>query len=91
VGINEELLDLSWSIYYVYLARYTAGSATHIITSQQLSGSKTHKILTTKTKVQVVRPEWVTDSIASGKRKPEREYAVIQAAGSQGMQDFLHM
>ena len=50
------------------------------MTSQQLSGAKTHKFLTTKSKhvVHVVRPEWVTDSIAAGKGKPEREYSVIK-------------
>ncbi|KAJ3488691.1 hypothetical protein NLI96_g2664 [Meripilus lineatus] len=58
---------------------YTASGATHILTSQQLSGTKTHKLLTSKgrTKPHVVRPEWVTDSINAGKRLPERTYSVI--------------
>ncbi|KAI0638060.1 hypothetical protein C8Q77DRAFT_1089092 [Trametes polyzona] len=59
---------------------YTASGATHILTSQQLSGSKTQKLLTSKSKniVHVVRPEWVTDSIDAGKRLSEREYSVIK-------------
>ncbi|KAL0067572.1 hypothetical protein AAF712_005287 [Marasmius tenuissimus] len=42
----------------------TASGATHILTSQPLSGSKTHKILTKKARIQVhvVKPEWVFDS-----------------------------
>ncbi|KAH9951691.1 hypothetical protein B0H21DRAFT_874324 [Amylocystis lapponica] len=59
---------------------HTASGATHILTSQQLSGAKTHKLLTTKTriKVHVVRPEWVMDSISAGTRLPERDYSVIK-------------
>ncbi|KAI0071082.1 hypothetical protein K474DRAFT_1669400 [Panus rudis PR-1116 ss-1] len=59
---------------------YSPSGATHILTSQQLSGSKTHKLLTTKskTKPHVVRPEWVTDSIEAGKRLPERLYSVVK-------------
>ncbi len=61
--------------------RHTASGATHILTSQQLSGAKTHKFLTTKSRgmTHVVRPEWVTESIKAGKRLSEREYAVIKA------------
>ncbi|KAK7060500.1 hypothetical protein VNI00_001265 [Paramarasmius palmivorus] len=57
----------------------TAAGATHILTSQPLSGSKTHKILTKKSKihVHVVRPQWVFDSIKAGKRRPERDYSII--------------
>ncbi|CCL99427.1 uncharacterized protein FIBRA_01445 [Fibroporia radiculosa] len=59
---------------------HTASGATHILTSQQLSASKTQKLLTTrsKIKVHVVKPEWITDSISAGKRLPERKYAVIK-------------
>jgi len=61
-------------------AMLTASGATHILTSQQLSGSKTHKLLTTKTKIKVhvVRPEWVIDSIEAKTRLPERDYSVIK-------------
>ncbi|KAH8105954.1 hypothetical protein BXZ70DRAFT_1061388 [Cristinia sonorae] len=60
----------------------TSSGATHILTSQQLSGSKTQKWLTTKpkAKVHVVRPEWVSDCIKAGKRLPERNYAVIKGS-----------
>ncbi|PIL37036.1 hypothetical protein GSI_00728 [Ganoderma sinense ZZ0214-1] len=59
---------------------HTASGATHILTSQQLSGAKIHKFLTAKSKglVHVVRPEWVTDSIKAGRRLSEREYAIIR-------------
>ena len=71
------------------LYRYTASRATHILTSQQLSGSKTHKILTGRCRdiVHVVRPEWVTDSIAAGKRLPERAYAVLPTGSTRKITD----
>jgi hypothetical protein len=57
-----------------------AARATHIVTSQQLSGLKTHKILTAKSRnpVYVVTPEWVTDSIKAGRRQRESKYSVIK-------------
>jgi len=70
---------------------HTASGATHILTSQQLSASKTHKLLTTrsKIKVQVVKPEWITDSIEAGKRMQEREYAVIKDTTITNLTDML--
>ncbi|TCD70825.1 hypothetical protein EIP91_001515 [Steccherinum ochraceum] len=67
----------------------TASGATHILTSQQLSGSKTHKLLTTKSKIKphVVRPEWIRDCIDAGKRLPERSYSVVK--GSSTLDSFL--
>ncbi|KAF8161158.1 BRCT domain-containing protein [Crassisporium funariophilum] len=66
----------------------TASQCTHIVTSRGLSGSKTHQFLTQKTRntKQVVKPEWVVDSIAAGKRRPERLYSVIK---DMGLQQFL--
>ena len=57
----------------------TPSNATHILTSQGLNGSKTHKHLTknARNKVHVVKPEWVVDSINVGKRLPERHYTVV--------------
>lgn len=57
----------------------TPSNATHILTSQGLNGSKTHKHLTknARNKVHIVKPEWVVDSINAGKRLPERHYAVV--------------
>ncbi|EKM80167.1 hypothetical protein AGABI1DRAFT_73092 [Agaricus bisporus var. burnettii JB137-S8] len=51
---------------------------THIVTSQWLSGSKTHRILTAKMKSSpyIVRPEWILDSVTTGKRQPERKYSI---------------
>ncbi|KAF9055531.1 hypothetical protein BDZ89DRAFT_1088102 [Hymenopellis radicata] len=60
----------------------TPSGATHILTSQGLSGSKTHKLLTSKKPVHVVKPEWVTDSIDAGKRLSERPYNIIKSQGS---------
>jgi len=59
-----------------------ASGATHILTSQTLSASKLHRIITSRpsNKVHVVRPQWVTDSIESGRRRSEREYTVIKTA-----------
>ncbi|KAG9015882.1 hypothetical protein FRB90_004303 [Tulasnella sp. 427] len=59
---------------------YAQTSATHIITSQWLSGSKTDKLLTTRSRktIHVVSPEWLTDSIAKGKRQSEWRYSQVQ-------------
>ncbi|KAJ7765019.1 hypothetical protein DFH07DRAFT_811153 [Mycena maculata] len=70
----------------------TASSATHILTSQHLSGSKTDHILKSKSRSRVpfvVKPEWVKDSIAAGKRRSEREYLVIKNAGTKNLIDML--
>ncbi|KAF7355446.1 BRCT domain-containing protein [Mycena sanguinolenta] len=59
----------------------SASQATHIITSQHMSGSKTQHLLNANSKSRVphvVKPEWVMDSIAAGKRRCEREYSVIK-------------
>ena len=65
--------------------------ATHILTSHQLNGANTQKHLTSKSKhiVHVVRPEWVTDSIAASKRKPEREYSVIKNVAVSKITDLF--
>ncbi|KAF9247337.1 hypothetical protein BU15DRAFT_84852 [Melanogaster broomeanus] len=70
---------------------FSPSGATHILTSQQLSGSKTHKILTTKSRnpVHVVRPEWVTDSITAGKRLHESRYVVIKPSSTRNLVDML--
>ncbi|KAH9853606.1 hypothetical protein C2E23DRAFT_728241 [Lenzites betulinus] len=69
----------------------TAPGATHILTSQQLSGAKTQKMLTSKSKniVHVVRPEWVTDSIDAGTRLSEREYSVIKTTHMHKITDMF--
>ncbi|KAI0004907.1 hypothetical protein BJV74DRAFT_805649 [Russula compacta] len=57
----------------------TASNATHIVTSQHLSGTKTHRLLASSrgTKPYVVRPEWVTDSVAAGKQLREEKYRIF--------------
>ncbi|KAK7695973.1 hypothetical protein QCA50_000613 [Cerrena zonata] len=69
----------------------TASGATHILTSQQLNGSKTHKLLTGKSKIKphVVRPEWVMDSVEANKRLPERRYSVIKDSSVSSLVDML--
>lgn len=71
---------LTWRRSNVFFSRNYAAGATHILTSQQLNGGKTHKILTksARIKVHVIKPEWVTDSINAGKRLSERNYSVIK-------------
>lgn len=72
--------------------RYSASGATHILTSQQLSGSKTHKLLTQKkmrVRPHVVRPEWVFDSLDRGRRVPEREYSVLKNEGNRGLDEMF--
>ncbi|CDO71329.1 hypothetical protein BN946_scf184908.g87 [Trametes cinnabarina] len=70
---------------------HTASGATHILTSQQLNGAKTQKLLTSKSKhiVHVVRPEWVMDSISAGKRLSEREYSVIKTTNVLKIPDMF--
>ncbi|KAG8968106.1 hypothetical protein FRC03_008666 [Tulasnella sp. 419] len=59
---------------------FSETSATHVISSQWLSGSKTQKFFTVKkrTKLHVVNPMWVTDSIEKGKRQPEWKYRQVE-------------
>ncbi|KAF8195731.1 hypothetical protein K438DRAFT_1586689 [Mycena galopus ATCC 62051] len=69
-----------------------ASHATHIITSQHMSGSKTHHLLNAKSKSRVphvVKPEWVTDSIKAGKRRPERKYSVIKDSATKDIFGML--
>ncbi|KAH9966056.1 hypothetical protein BC827DRAFT_1259180 [Russula dissimulans] len=54
----------------------SASNATHIITSQRLSGTKTDRLLTRKP--YVVKPEWVIDSIGAGRRLREEKYSVVR-------------
>ncbi|KAJ7180254.1 hypothetical protein C8R43DRAFT_972401 [Mycena crocata] len=70
----------------------TASKATHILTSQHLSGSKTHRILTAKSRSRVphvVKPEWVTDSIKAGKLRSEREYSVLKDNATKNLVSML--
>ncbi|KAF8517829.1 hypothetical protein JB92DRAFT_2904718 [Gautieria morchelliformis] len=68
----------------------TSAGATHILTSQGLSGSKLHKHLHSSTvnKVHVVTPEWVFDSIAAGNRKKEWDYTVIKDSTVYNLGEF---
>jgi hypothetical protein len=56
-----------------------------------LSGSKSEKFLTTKSKVKchVVRPEWLFDSIKAGKKKNEWNYSVIKNETQGSLDGFL--
>ncbi|KAF8806407.1 hypothetical protein BYT27DRAFT_7293386 [Phlegmacium glaucopus] len=69
----------------------TASQCTHILTSRSLSASKTHRLLNqhSRHKKHVVRPEWVMDSIAAGKRRPERSYHLVNTSASSSLQHFL--
>ncbi|OJA13815.1 hypothetical protein AZE42_00492 [Rhizopogon vesiculosus] len=60
---------------------FSPSGATHILTSQQLSGSKTHKHLTSKARnpAHVVRPEWVFESLRAGRKLREWEFAVVKS------------
>jgi len=67
-------------------ALQSASNATHILTSQHLSGNKTHRLLATSRgrKPYVVRPEWVTDSIAAGRQLKEDQYSVHVTKKDEG-------
>lgn len=71
--------------------RLAPGGATHIVTSRQLSGSKTHRMLSTQSRnpVYVVKPEWVTDSITARRRLKEYHYAPIKSFGTRNIVDVL--
>ncbi|KAJ4478280.1 hypothetical protein J3R30DRAFT_3290491 [Lentinula aciculospora] len=71
---------------------HSASGATHILTSQLLSGSKTHRLLTTKTRnpVHVIKPEWVFDSIRAGKRRPEQNYTIMKQNISMDISMMMH-
>lgn len=66
-----------------------ANSATHVITSTGLSGSKSQKVVKNSSKttsVHVVTPEWLYDSVATGKRMKEYDYRIVVS----GVQGQLH-
>lgn len=71
-------------------SRYNQSSATHIITSQWLSGSKTHKLLNgrARNKVQVVSPQWLTDSLEKGKRQSEWRYTKAESGTQRSVLGF---
>lgn len=78
---------IMWAIICMYMLmrclnyiRNSASGATHILTSQGLSAVKTHKYLygSARNKAHVVTPQWVIDSIASGKKKSEGDYSVVK-------------
>lgn len=58
-----------------------ASRCTHVVTSHGLNASETHIFLTKnrRNKIHIVKPEWVIDSIAAGRRRPERLYSAIQS------------
>jgi len=74
-----------------FYSRNTASGATHILTSQQLSGSKTERSLTTKSRVKyhVVRPEWLFDSVKAGTKKNEWNYSIIKNEAQGSLDGFL--
>lgn len=69
----------------------TASRCTHVVTSQGLNASKTHIFLTKnrRNKIHIVKPEWVIDSVAAGRRRPERLYSAIAQPFSKTLFFFL--
>ncbi|KAG1759816.1 hypothetical protein EDD22DRAFT_904293 [Suillus occidentalis] len=64
----------------------SSSGATHILTSQQLSGSKTHKHLVSKrVPAHVVRPEWVFESVRAGRRLREWEFTAIKPGNTMDL------
>ncbi|KAF9569342.1 hypothetical protein CPC08DRAFT_623490, partial [Agrocybe pediades] len=63
---------------------FSESRCTHIVTSRPLSGSKTERLLARKSRkiIHVVKPEWILDSIAIGRRRPERSYSILKASNS---------
>jgi hypothetical protein len=57
--------------------RQTASNCTHIVTSQPLSGVKMQELLSSRNKY-VVRPEWVRDCLAAGRRLREGKYQQVR-------------
>lgn len=62
---------------------FSASRCTHILSEQGLSGSKSQKVLTSKSKVRVVKPAWAVDSVTKGKRLNEARYAVVRSEVSR--------
>ncbi|GAA97265.1 uncharacterized protein L969DRAFT_84299 [Mixia osmundae IAM 14324] len=52
---------------------------THVVTATGLSGSKADKELNArKSSTYIVRPEWIVDSVAAGRRLPESMFGVLE-------------
>lgn len=62
-------------------SQYPGSHVTHILTSQCLSGSKTHAFLTKRKgwKPAIVRPGWVEECVRLGSRSSEARWAVVSA------------
>jgi hypothetical protein len=77
-GIHPTILLTPEALIKLKNHRQSAPNATHIVTSQRLSGNKTQEMLTwkNKRKAYVVKPEWVRDCVAAGKRIGEGKYLV---------------
>ncbi|KAG8845697.1 hypothetical protein FRB96_002291 [Tulasnella sp. 330] len=71
------------------ISTYTESSATHIVTSQWLSGKKTQKFMTSsrRIKIHVVSPDWIHDSIEQGKRQSEWKYRKMETGVQRSVLD----
>ncbi|EGG01442.1 uncharacterized protein MELLADRAFT_73003 [Melampsora larici-populina 98AG31] len=75
---NQQLINMIVSAGG-QVRRMQSGTCTHVITSMELSGSKTQKeLMRKKSGVPVVRPEWVIESVRLGKRQAEWKFSVSE-------------
>ncbi|KAK2466321.1 hypothetical protein APHAL10511_001963 [Amanita phalloides] len=58
----------------------TQSGCTHIVTSRCLSASKTQTMLAGRcvNKIHVVKPQWVIDSVSTGRRQSEYRYSITK-------------
>ncbi|KAK0539632.1 hypothetical protein OC842_000904 [Tilletia horrida] len=82
LDITRKIQENGGKVNYLY----SKSQCTHIISSRALSGKKNQEWLVDKRKniVKLVRPEWVYESIAAGRRLAESKYPVFsdQTQGS---------
>ncbi|KAG2184690.1 hypothetical protein INT43_000603 [Umbelopsis isabellina] len=75
------------SISYVLAQK----KVTHIIVQSNLSGSKTHQYINLrKNLTKLVTSNWITDSIANGKRLSEWKYKVLKDQTQDDIYSHLH-
>ncbi|KAG9284146.1 hypothetical protein G9A89_022920 [Geosiphon pyriformis] len=63
---------------------------THVVTAMPLNGSKNHQYLTAKTsRIKIVTPEWVSQSVEAGKRLNEARFRVVQDETQKSVVEFM--
>ncbi|KAG9302909.1 hypothetical protein G9A89_022326 [Geosiphon pyriformis] len=86
IDLRRIIMKNGGEISYLFGAR----RCTHIITAMGLCGSKTHKYLTSRrNNIKIVKPEWIIESVAAGKRLHEARFRVVKDETQASLLDII--